>query len=550
MKQFLFGKDAREALFRGIKILADSVTTTLGPKGRNVGIGKKWSAPDVLHDGVSIAREVELPDPFEDMGAQLVKEASSKTNDRAGDGTTTSTLLAYEITKNGMEQIENPEHPANPMSLRKGIDMAVDAVVKEIKTLSRPVDTTEQIEQIGTISSANPKIGKMIAKAMEKVGRDGVINVELSSGMDIEVEYKEGMELEGGVVSPRLMTSEDGSLAEANTPFVLLTNQKLDNPMHLVDVMKKIVEAKEVQELLIIADGFSDGVLATLAVNKERGTFVTIPVDAPGIGGRQDQYLQDVAVLTGATVITRDSGISWDNVGLDHLGRCEKVEATKSSTKIVGGLGEKEELKKYVLRLKKEIAKEENEFEKQKIKERLSKLSGGAATIKVGAQTEAELKEVKERVIDAVESTKSAVEEGYVVGGGLALLSARDTLIQLGKEVREDGSLVPDVAHDIEMGIMSVHTALGRPFEKILENAGYNPEEVAREFPRTTPNFSIDVETGKVVDLVEAGIIDATRVVRSALENAGSVASIILTTEVLMAPIPENEKRTLESEIN
>ncbi len=539
MKQFKFGKDARDALFRGVEILAKCVTTTLGPKGRNVALDKRWNTPQVLHDGVSVAKDVELPDPFENIGAQLVKEAASKTNDKAGDGTTTSTLLAYEIIRMGNSRLNDKESPANPMSLKKGIDMAIERVVEELKKVSRPVDNHQRIAEIATISSANPQIGKMIADAMDKVGRDGVITVDRGTGMTTDIEYKEGMEFEGGVVSPYLYTDSEKEEAELNNPFILMTDQHLDNPAELLGIFEKIVKEGKSKELIILADGFGEGVIGTLVVNKVRGTFIGVAAKAPSFGDRRKQVLGDIASLVGGTVITKDSGVSWENIGLEHLGRCERIWADKEKVRIIGGLGGEPALKSRITQIKNELKKEKNSYEITKIKERLSKLTGGAAIIKVGAQTEVELDEIKERVNDAVEATKAAVAEGYVVGGGLALVNTvRNKVLEnlyVGDEYEEE------VRRDINDGIKVVEFALFRPTEKILENAGYTAGKLVG---RSSETEGIDVETGKKVDLIEAGIIDPTKVVRSALQNAGSVAGMILTTDCLVAYIPQPEHKT------
>lgn len=543
MKQFKFGKDAREALFKGVDILARSVVTTLGPKGRNVALDKKWDAPKVLHDGVSVAKDVELPDPFENMGAQLVKEAASKTNDKAGDGTTTSTLLAYEIVKEGNKAIDDPNNSANPMSLKKGIDMAVEKVVEELKKTSQAVDSHQRIAEIATISSASSKIGEMIAQAMDKVGKTGVITVERGQGMETDIEYKEGMEFDGGVASPYFYTNAEKEEAELDTPFILLTDQRLENPMDLVDLLEKVVKVGKSKELLIIADSFGDGVIGTLAINRARGTFNAVAVKAPAFGERRKQWLEDIASLVGGKVVTKELAVEWKDVDISYLGRCERTWADKEKTRIIGGLGDKPALESRITLIKNEIKKEKNDYELSKLKERLAKLTGGAAIIKVGAQTETELDDVKERVNDAVEATKAAVEEGFVVGGGLALANIRDILMKTVQEIKADKFYEPEVQGDIESGVTIVYKALGKPFEKILENAGYSPTKLVRG---ANPNIGIDVETGRQVDLIENGIIDPTKVVRSALQNAGSVAGMILTTDVLVAYIPEPVKKDLE----
>lgn len=545
MKQFKFGKDAREALFKGVEILARSVVTTLGPKGRNVALDKKWDAPKVLHDGVSVAKDVELPDPFENMGAQLVKEAASKTNDKAGDGTTTSTLLAYEIVKEGNRALDLPKASANPMSLKKGIDMAVDEVVEQLKKISKPVDTHQRIAEVATISSASSKIGEMIAEAMDKVGKTGIITVERGQGMETDIEYKEGMEFDGGVASPYFYTNAEKEEAELDTPFILLTDQRLENPMDLVDLLEKVVKVGKSKELLIIADSFGDGVIGTLAINRARGTFNTVAVKAPAFGERRKQWLEDIASLVGGKVVTKELAVDWKDVDMGYLGRCERIWADKEKTRIIGGLGDKPALESRITLIKNEIKKEKNDYELSKLKERLAKLTGGAAIIKVGAQTETELDDVKERVNDAVEATKAAVEEGFVIGGGLALRSLSGDVFNIIASNVDSDEYDEKVRTDILTGAQIVCQSLLKPYAKILENAGYDVLSVSAKLD-TVPNGGMNVETGKIVDMIESGVIDPTKVVRSALQNAGSVAGMILTTDVLVAYIPESVKKDLE----
>jgi len=541
-KMYKFEKEAREALFRGIELLSKVVTTTLGPKGRNVALDKIWSPPVVLHDGVSVARDIDISDPFENMGAQLVKEAATKTNDKAGDGTTTSTLLAYEIVKRGVRSVRGG---TNPMSLKKGIDLATEAIVEELKKMSQPVDTKEKIEQIATISSTISEVGKMVSEAMDKVGRDGVVTVDEGSGFTTEVEYKEGMEFDKGYASPQFVTDEKRMEAVVESPYIFIADQMIDNPSELVKVFEMVMKEGNSKDLVVIAHGFSDGLVSTLLVNKVRGTLNPLAVIAPAFAERRTQLLEDIAVLTGGKVSTKAMGVDFGYVNMDYIGRCEKIVCGQNRTQIVGGLGARGLISDRTALIRSLIKKEKSEFEKDKLRERLAKLTGGAAVIKVGAQTEIELKELKERVIDAVEATKSAVEEGFVIGAGMALRKIalnRKTLEQIMLKVRLGGA-GRDVYDDVLAGVEAVFESLTSPCEKILTNAGYE----VKVLEKLKEGEGINVETGKQVDLVKVGIIDPTKVVRSALQNASSVAGMILTTDVLVANSKEDINKATNS---
>jgi chaperonin GroEL len=540
-KIYKFEKEARKSLFRGVELLARVVTTTLGPKGRNVALDRMWSAPVVLHDGVSVAREIDVKDPFENMGAQLVKEAATKTNDKAGDGTTTSTLLAYEIVKRGLKAINRG---TNPMSLKRGIDLATAEVVLELERMSRPVDTKETLKQIATISSTSSEIGEMISEAMARVGQDGVVTVDESSGLKTEVEYKEGMEFDKGYASPQFVTDGQKQEAVVESPYIFIADQVIDNPSELIKVFEMVMQNGNSKDLVVIAQGFSDGVISTLLVNKARGTLNPLAVIAPSFAERRTQFLEDIAVLTGGKVSTKAMGVDFDYVDMEYIGRCEKIICDQNRTQIVGGLGARGIIEDRIKLIKKLINKEKSDFEKDKLRERLSKLTGGAAIIKVGAQTEIELKESKERVIDAVEATKSAVEEGFVIGAGMALREIglnRSLSNSIMKEIKAEG-VEKEVFYDVLAGVEAVFDSLVSTYQKILINAGYEPKDMSK----IKSGEGINVETGKKVDLIKAGIIDPTKVVRSALQNASSVAGMILTTDSLVANTPESVKNAVD----
>ena len=529
-KQLKFGKSARDALLSGIDQLAKAVVTTLGPKGRNIALDRKWGAPHVVHDGVSIAKEIDLKDPFENMGAQLVREAASKTNDVAGDGTTSATLLAQVITKAGMDKVDSEKSPANPMILKRGIEKGVAAVLEEIGKIAKPVQKKEEIEQVATNSAQNPEIGKIIAEALEKVGNEGVVTVEEGRGLTIEVEYKEGMEFDRGYASAYFVTNPERMEAETESPKILITDKKISAIQDLLPFLENTV--KVTKNIVIIADEIDGEALAMLVVNKLRGTFSVLAVKAPGFGDRRKEMLEDIAVLTGGTVISEDTGRTLESVTVEDLGEADKVSSDKDNTRIIGGKGDKEKIKARISQLKKAVQDSTSDFDREKLQERLAKLAGGVAQINVGAATEVELNEKKERVKDAVEATKAAREEGIVAGGGVTLLRAREAL----KKVKTDNE-------DEQAGVDILYDALSQPARWILKNAGENDEEITKKIVASNnPNYGFNVMTRKFEDMVEAGILDPAKVTRSVVQNAASVAMMVLTTEGLVATEPEPEK--------
>lgn len=524
-KQLKFGKEARESLKKGIDQLASAVGTTLGPKGRNVAIDKKWGAPNVTHDGVTVAKEVDLQDPFENMGAQLLKEAASRTNDVAGDGTTTATILAQAIVHAGLTAVEEG---ANPMILKHGIEKATEAVVGEIKKGAKHISTKEEREQVATNSSADPAIGKLIAEAMEKVGADGVITVEEGQGLEMTVEYKEGMEFDRGYVSAYFVTDPAKMTASIEDAYILLTDKKISSLQELLPFLENFVKVSK--NLVLIAEDVDGEALATLVVNKLRGTFNILAIKRPGFGDRAKEMLEDIAVLTGGTVISEDTGRTLESVQVQDLGQADRVTSDKDNTIIVGGKGDKAAVENRIKQIKQQIEVVTSDFDKEKLEERLAKLSGGVAVIKVGSATEVEMKEKKMRVEDAVHATKAAAEEGVVAGGGVALLRARKVLDKL------TGS------GDEAKGVKIVRDALTSPLRRIAENAGANPDEVLTKVEKASGDNSFNALTGKVEPMLAAGIVDPAKVTRSALQNAASVATMILTTEALVTDIPEKEK--------
>lgn len=522
-KQLKFGKDARKALLTGIDLVAKAVVTTLGPKGRNIALDKKWGAPNIVHDGVSVAKEIDLPDPFENMGAQLVKEAASKTNDNAGDGTTTSTLLAQVMTQNGMKKIDAG---ANPMILKKGIEQAVDAVVEELKKQAKPIKNHEEITQVATISAGDIEIGAKIAEALDKVGHDGVVTVEEGKGFTIDIEYKDGMEFDRGYASPYFVSDASKMEAEIENPYILLTDKKISSIQELLPFLEKFVKVSK--NLVIIADEIEGEALTTLVVNKLRGTFNVLAIKAPGFGDRRKEVLGDIAILTGGTVISEDTGKTFESIEITDLGQAEKVWADKDNARIIGGKGSEEEIDKRVEFLKNQIKTIDSDFDKEKLQERLAKLSGGVAVINVGAATEVELNEKKERVKDAVGATKAAVEEGIVPGGETALLRARHAI----KSLKLDG--------DENLGAEIVFEALAEPIMWLAKNAGDNEKEVLKKVEGSKDNdFGYNALTGEFGSMSKMGIVDPVKVTRSALQNAASVAKTVLTTEGLVTDIPE-----------
>ncbi len=525
-KQIKYSQEARDALKRGVDQLANAVGTTLGPKGRNVALDKKWGAPSVIHDGVSVAKEIELKDPFENMGAQLVKEASSKTADVAGDGTTTATVLAQSIVEEG---IKNITAGANPMMLKRGLEEGSRAVVAYIQKNAKQINIKDdaEISQIATISAGNDEIGKLVAEALQKVGKDGVVSVEEGRGLSTEIEYKEGMEFDKGYVSAYFVTNGDKMEAEIETPYILITDKKISNLQEFVPFLENVVKVSK--NLVIIADDVEGEVLALLVVNKLKGVLNTLAIKAPGFGDRRREMLEDIAILTGGTLVSEESGIKFENVDVSMLGQADKVWSDKESSRIIGGKGVKKSLDARVAQIKKSIDATKSEFDREKFQERLAKLTGGVAVINVGAATEIELKEKKERVIDAVAATKAALEEGIVSGGGVILLEAIKSL----NAIKLEG--------DAATGNAILRKALEAPIRKLSENAGINGEVVIENIKKQTAGFGYDVITEKYVDMIKAGIIDPAKVSRTAVENAISVATMILTTEALVTDIPEEK---------
>ena len=521
-KQLIYSEEARKKLLNGVNKLADAVATTLGPKGRNVALDKKWGAPNVVHDGVTVAKEIDLEDPFENMGAQLIKEAASKTNDVAGDGTTTATILAQAIVEEGLKNITAG---VNPMILKKGLETGVETVVETLKKNAKKISNKEEYAQVATISAADTTIGKMIAEALEKVGSDGVVTVEESRGLETSVEYKEGMEFDRGYVSAYFVTDPAKMEASIEAPHVLITDKKISAISDLLPLLEKLVQLSK--NLVIIADDVEGEALATLVVNKIRGTMNVLAVKAPGFGDRRKEMLEDIAILTGGTLISEDIGIKFESVTPDMLGSADRVTSDKDNTVVVGGKGAKNKIEARIAQIRTQIEKTTSEFDKEKLEERLAKLAGGVAVVNVGAATEIELKEKKERVNDAVQATKAAIEEGFVVGGEVALLQAAKEL----EKIKLEG--------DSGVGIRILHDALHRPIRKLAENAGVDAGWVVREVEAGSGNFGFNALTGEFEDLVKAGVIDPVKVTRSAVQNAASVGMMILTTEALVTDIPE-----------
>lgn len=531
-KQLLYGEEARQKLKAGVDVLARAVVTTLGPKGRNVALDKKWGAPNVIHDGVTVAKEIELKDPFENMGAQLVKEAASKTNDVAGDGTTTATLLAQAIVDEGLKNITAG---ADPLALKRGIEKAVEVIVTEIKKMARPVSSKEEKIQVATISAADPQIGQTIADALDKVGDRGVVTVEEGKGLRLEVEYKEGMMIDKGYASPYFITNPERMEAVVENPHILITDQKISALNDLLPMLENLVKISK--NLVIIADEVDGEALATLVVNKLRGTFNCLAVKAPGFGDRRKEMLQDIAILTGGQVIAEDVGRKLDSVNIEDLGRADRVVAGKEESVLVGGKGAKEAIEDRINILKRQIEETDSDFDREKLEERLAKLSGGVAVVNVGAATEVEMKEKKHRVEDAVEATKAAVEEGIVPGGGVALLRARKAL-KVSKE--RQGEL----ENDEIVGRRILSKALEMPLRKIAENAGADSGWILKEVEAKEGDYGFDAAEMEFASLIKRGIVDPAKVARSALQNAASVAVMVLTTEALVTDLPEEKEKT------
>lgn len=526
-KQLKFSKDARKSLLKGIDTVAKAVVTTLGPKGRNIALDKKWGAPNIVHDGVSVAKEIDLKDPFENMGAQLVKEAASKTNDNAGDGTTTSTLLAKEMTVKGMAKVDAG---ANPMIVKRGIEKSVEAVTAELKKMAKPLKSKGEIAQVASVSAGEPEIGEKIAEALDKVGRDGVVTVEEGKGLTIDIEYKEGMEFDRGYASAYMVTNADKMEAEIENTYILLTDKKIAAIQDLLPFLEKFVKVSK--NLVIIADEIEGEALATLVVNKLKGTFNVLAIKAPGFGDRRKELLEDIAVLTGGVVISEDTGRTFETIEVTDLGQADKVWADKDNARIIGGKGNRTEIAARVESLKKQIKEVDSDFDKEKLEERLAKLSGGVAVINVGAATEIELNDKKERVKDAVGATKAAIEEGIVPGGETALLRARSAL----KGVKVEKG-------DEQVGVNIVFAALEEPIKWLVKNAGDDELKVLKKVESSKDkDFGYNALTGEFGSMTKMGIIDPVKVTRSALQNAASVAMMVLTTEGLVTDIPEEKK--------
>lgn len=530
-KQLLFSEEARRALKAGIDIVVKSVATTLGPKGRNVALDRKFGSPTITHDGVTVAKEIELEDPFENMGAQLLKEAATKTNDIAGDGTTTSTVLAHAIVTEGLK---NLAAGANPMLLKRGIESAAKAVADQIVAQAIDITTKEEIANVATISAQDREIGELIAEVMDKVGKDGVITVEESRGLEFETEYVEGMQFDRGYISPYFVTDAEHMQAAIEDTYVLVHDKKISAASDIVPLLEKLVQVGK-RELLIIAEDVDGEALATLVLNKLRGMLNVLAVKAPGFGDRRKAMLQDIAVLTGATVISEETGRKLDTVTIEDLGKAEKVVSDKDDTTIVGGAGDTSAIKGRIEQIRVEIENTTSDYDREKLQERLAKLSGGVAIIRVGAATETELKEKKHRVEDALSATRAAVEEGIVPGGGVALINAMAALSELKME-----------STDAQIGVKIVRDALEVPMRKIAENSGKDGSVVVenvrqRQAKENNKKFGYNVLAEEYMDMVEGGVIDPAKVTRGALENAASIAAMILTTEALITDIPVKE---------
>jgi chaperonin GroEL len=524
-KLITFDEEARRALERGMDQLANAVRITLGPKGRNVVLEKKWGAPTITNDGVSIAKEIELEDPQEKIGAELVKEVAKKTDDVAGDGTTTATVLAQAMVKEGLR---NVAAGANPMSLKRGIELAVESAVEAIKNQAKEIEDKDDIAHVAAISAADDEIGQQIAEAMDKVGKDGVITVEESQTFGMELELVEGMRFDKGYISPYFVTDPERMEAVLEDPYILLANSKISAVKDMLPVLEKVMQAGK--PLVIIAEDVEGEALATLVVNKIRGTFKSAAVKAPGFGDRRKAMLQDIAILTGGQVISEEVGLKLENVKLDMLGSARKIVVTKDETTIVEGGGSEDEIKGRINQIKAEIEKTDSDYDREKLQERLAKLAGGVAVIKVGAATEVELKEKKHRIEDAVQTTKAAVEEGIVPGGGVALLSAQAVLDKL------------DLEGDEATGGRIVRKALEEPLKQIAHNAGMEGGVVIEKVRTLDTGWGLNAASGEYVDMFKAGIVDAAKVTRSALQNAASIAALFLTTEAVVAEKPEKEK--------
>jgi chaperonin GroEL len=526
-KLIAFDEEARRALERGMNKLADAVRVTLGPKGRNVVLDKKWGAPTITNDGVSIAKDIDLEDPFEKIGAELVKEVAKKTDDVAGDGTTTATVLAWAMVREGLK---NVAAGANPMSLKKGIEAAVEAAVTSLHELAKPADTKEQIAQVASISAADPEIGAMIADAIDKVGKDGVITVEESQSFGMDMDLVEGMRFDKGYISPYFSTDTERMEAVLENAYVLIVGSKISSVRDVLPVLEKVMQSG--RPLLIIAEDVDGEALATLVVNKIRGTFKSVAVKAPGFGERRKAMLQDIAILTGATVISEEVGLKLENAEVDSLGTARKIVVTKDETTIVEGAGSEEDIKGRVNQIKAEIENTDSDYDREKLQERLAKLSGGVAVIKVGAATEVELKEKKHRIEDAVSTTKAAIEEGVVPGGGVALLRSQSRILELADKLSGDEAT----------GARMVAKAVEAPLNQIAVNAGLEGGVIVDKVRNlATATEGLNAATNEYEDLIKAGVIDAAKVTRSALQNAASIAALFLTTECVIVDKPEEK---------
>jgi chaperonin GroEL len=526
-KELHFDEKARRGLETGVNKLADTVRVTLGPKGRNVVIGKRWGAPTITNDGVTIAKEIELEDHFENMGAQLVKEVATKTNDVAGDGTTTATVLAQALVREGLR---NVAAGANPIALKRGIEKAVAEAVKSIKAMAKEVDDKAEISQVASISAADPSIGEVISDAIDKVGKEGVVTVEESNTFGVELEFTEGMQFDKGYISAYFVTDQDRQEAVLEDAYVLIANQKISSAHDLIAILERVMQSGK--PLLLIAEDVDGEALATLIVNKLRGTFPSVAVKAPGFGDRRKAMLADIAVLTGGQVVSEEMGLKLENTDLTLLGRARKIVVDKDSTTIVEGAGSTADVKGRIAQIKREIEDTDSDWDREKLQERLAKLAGGVAVIRVGAATEVELKEKKHRIEDAVSATKAAIEEGIVPGGGVALLRSRAAVDKLAKTLTGDEAT----------GATIVSKALEEPLRWIAINAGVEGAVIVEHAERETGNHGYNALTGNFEDLVKAGVIDPAKVTRSALQNAASVAALLLTTEATVADKPEDDK--------
>ncbi|HGO3497364.1 TPA: chaperonin GroEL [Staphylococcus aureus] len=522
VKQLKFSEDARQAMLRGVDQLANAVKVTIGPKGRNVVLDKEFTAPLITNDGVTIAKEIELEDPYENMGAKLVQEVANKTNEIAGDGTTTATVLAQAMIQEGLKNVTSG---ANPVGLRQGIDKAVKVAVEALHENSQKVENKNEIAQVGAISAADEEIGRYISEAMEKVGNDGVITIEESNGLNTELEVVEGMQFDRGYQSPYMVTDSDKMVAELERPYILVTDKKISSFQDILPLLEQVVQSN--RPILIVADEVEGDALTNIVLNRMRGTFTAVAVKAPGFGDRRKAMLEDLAILTGAQVITDDLGLDLKDASIDMLGTASKVEVTKDNTTVVDGDGDENSIDARVSQLKSQIEETESDFDREKLQERLAKLAGGVAVIKVGAASETELKERKLRIEDALNSTRAAVEEGIVAGGGTALVN----VYQKVSEIKAEG--------DIETGVNIVLKALTAPVRQIAENAGLEGSVIVERLKNAEPGVGFNAATNEWVNMLEAGIVDPTKVTRSALQHAASVAAMLLTTEAVVASIPE-----------